>query len=90
MACSSCEIPNVVNTSTGGEFVCYCFNHTMEDIQSDFQLNGVSTIEKSIRTAVEAGSCSCELKNPQGKCCLGDVRAAYKGLEAVATTSNID
>ena len=69
------------------ELVCYCFDHTKEAIQEDFRKHGVSRIEAGIRTAVEAGQCSCEIKNPKGKCCLGDVRAAYHGLESVANVS---
>ena len=60
--------------------VCYCFEHTKDEIQEEFQAHGESRIETSIREKVTAGSCSCEFKNPKGNCCLGDVRAAYKEL----------
>ncbi len=61
--------------------VCYCFEHTREEIQQDFLRQGESTIEADIREKVAAGLCSCEVKNPKGKCCVGDVRAAYRELE---------
>ncbi len=63
------------------QMVCYCFEHTKDAIQEDWA-HGESRIEARIREKVAAGSCSCEVKNPKGKCCLGDVRAAYKELEA--------
>ena len=66
------------------QLVCYCFEHTREAIQTDFQNHGASNIEANIREQVAAGSCSCEFKNPKGKCCLGDVRAAYKELQELA------
>jgi hypothetical protein len=35
---------------------------------------------------VKAGNCACEVKNPSGKCCLGDVmRAAKDGLKVGET-----
>lgn len=64
--------------------VCYCFEHTKAAIQEDFQAHGQSTIEADIRQKVADQQCSCEDKNPTGRCCLGDVRAAYKDLEIVA------
>ena len=62
------------------QMVCYCFEHTKDEIQEDFKAHGESRIEASIREKVTAGSCSCEVMNPKGNCCLGDVRAAYKEL----------
>ena len=34
---------------------------------------GRSTIAERIAAEVKAGNCACEVKNPSGKCCLGDV-----------------
>lgn len=65
------------------QLVCYCYEHTREAIQADFSEHGESTIELQIRQEVESGSCSCEMKNPTGRCCLGDVRAAYKDLKVM-------
>ena len=61
--------------------VCYCFEHTQEAIQEEYQRLGESLIEADIREKVVGGLCSCEVKNPTGRCCLGEVRAAYKELE---------
>ena len=62
------------------QMVCYCYEHTKDEIQEDFEANGESRIEARIREEVTADSCSCQFKNPKGNCCLGDVRAAYKEL----------
>lgn len=62
------------------QLVCYCFEHTREDIQREYRQQGESLIEASIREQVSQGACSCEVKNPTGRCCLGDVRAAYREL----------
>lgn len=66
----------------GPQLVCYCFEHTKDEIQEEFRAHGESRIEASIREKVTAGSCSCEFMNPKGNCCLGDVRATYKALAA--------
>lgn len=66
------------------QLVCYCYEHTKEVIQADFREHGESTIERQIRQEVELGACSCEMKNPTGRCCLSDVRDAYTELEVMA------
>ncbi len=56
--------------------VCYCFGYTKNDIKTEIQTTGKSTIEAKIKDKVQAGLCSCEIKNPQGKCCLYNIRKA--------------
>jgi len=63
--------------------VCYCFGHTVESIREEIEMTGRSTVVASIRKQVEAGECSCEVLNPKGTCCLGDVNNVVK--EALAS-----
>jgi hypothetical protein len=61
--------------------ICYCFGFTRQDIRDEIGGTGKSTVAERIKAEVEAGHCACEVKNPSGKCCLGDVtRAAKDGL----------
>jgi hypothetical protein len=53
--------------------VCYCFNHTVKSIRAEIQTKGHSTAQTMITQEVKAGRCACEVKNPAGSCCLGDV-----------------
>lgn len=53
--------------------VCYCFGFTRKDIENEIAETGRSTVADRIRTEVNAGNCACEVWNPSGKCCLGDV-----------------
>ena len=53
--------------------VCYCFGFTRKDIQKEITETGDSTVANRISAEVKAGNCACEVKNPSGKCCLGDV-----------------
>jgi hypothetical protein len=32
-------------------------------------------IVDDIKAGIKAGQCACDLRNPQGTCCLGNVRA---------------
>ncbi len=60
----------------GDVFVCYCFRHTPKTIQTELASTGRSTVVASITAGIQAGQCACEIRNPQGSCCLGNVRAA--------------
>ncbi len=53
--------------------VCYCFGITRRDIQEEVQKTGKSTAAERVRAEVKAGNCACEVKNPSGKCCLGEI-----------------
>ena len=58
--------------------VCYCFGFTRADIQREIAETGDSTVANRISAEVKAGNCACEVKNPSGKCCLGDVTRVVK------------
>jgi len=54
--------------------VCYCFGFTRGNIHEEIAETGRSTIAERITAEVKAGNCACEMKNPSGKCCLGNVK----------------
>ena len=58
--------------------VCYCFGFTRQDIWDEIRSTGKSTVATRITAEVEAGRCACEVKNPSGKCCLGEVTRAAR------------
>lgn len=58
--------------------VCYCFGFTRQDIGDEIRETGKSTVAERISAEVKAGNCACEVKNPSGKCCLGDVYRTVK------------
>lgn len=58
--------------------VCYCFGRTVASIREEIRRTGGSGVEDEIRSKVKEGLCSCETKNPQGTCCLGNVNAVVK------------
>ena len=62
--------------------LCYCFGHTAESVREEIVTTGHSTVAERITAEVQAGKCSCEVKNPSGKCCLGDVNRAIQQIQS--------
>jgi len=60
--------------------VCYCFGHSTESIRAEIERTGESTVLADVTARIKAGECQCELLNPKGVCCLGDLGAAVKDV----------
>ena len=65
-------------------FACYCFRHTVGDIRAASTESRKANLD-DINTGIIAGQCACDLRNPQGSCCLGNVRELIKHLNTAAT-----
>ncbi len=64
--------------------VCYCFGFTRKDIENEIAQTGHSTVADRIAGEVKQGNCAYEVKNPSGKCCLGNVaRVSQECIRAV-------
>jgi len=61
-------------------FVCYCFRYTVGEIRAAIP-HARAAILDDINAGIQAAQCACDLRNPQGSCCLGNVRGLIKGLE---------
>lgn len=61
--------------------LCYCFDYSREDVRRDIESTGNTTILEEIKTEVQGGFCACEVKNPSGACCLGEVTRAIHGAK---------
>jgi len=59
---------------------CYCFGWSKERIEQDIKDNGVSTAIEDIKSKMNTIGCSCEVKNPSGKCCMVDVTKVVKEI----------
>lgn len=64
-------------------FICYCFRHTVGELRAASPEERL-TIVDDINTGINAEQCACDLRNPQGSCCLGNVRAMTKRLQKQA------
>ena len=58
--------------------LCYCFDYTREDVFRDIGAIGSTSLPDRIKTEVQAGFCACEVRNPSGSCCLGDITRAIQ------------
>jgi len=60
--------------------LCYCFGYFRDDLEREIRETGTSSIPDQIANEVKARGCSCESRNPSGKCCLGDVTKTFRQL----------
>lgn len=67
--------------------LCYCFGHSEESLREECLRTGKSTAVAAIQAAIKAGTCRCEITNPQGNCCLGDVLKVLKAVQAFSLSS---
>lgn len=58
--------------------LCYCFDYSRADIRRDIEESGSTKIPDEINAEIRGGFCACEVKNPSGTCCLGDVNRAVE------------
>ena len=64
--------------------VCYCFDYTPAKIEGEIARLGSSSARAIITREVQAGHCACEVRNPKGSCCLGDVARVEARLQQLA------
>jgi hypothetical protein len=65
--------------------VCYCFQHRVGDVRTASPEEQAS-IFADIAAGIQANQCACDVRNPQGSCCLGNVRALLRASKARAQT----
>src|SRR5262245_25498408 len=64
----------------GRRTVCDCFGENEADIAAEIERGGQSDAIQRVRAHIAAGRCACEIRNPRGACCLGDVIEAVERL----------
>ena len=62
--------------------LCYCFGWTKEKIEEELKTKGETIALNDIKAKMENPGCNCEILNPSGGCCLGDVSKAIKEIKA--------
>jgi hypothetical protein len=64
----------------GARMICYCFDENEADITVEVEQTGTSKAVERVRGHIEVGRCACEVRNPTGACCLGDIIQAVKRI----------
>lgn len=67
--------------------LCYCFDYSHADIRREVEEHGSTDIAERIKREVQAGYCACEVKNPSGSCCLGEIMRAVQEAKALLVAS---
>lgn len=67
-------------------FVCYCFRHTVGEMR-EASSEARAAIVDDVNAGIQAGQCACDVRNPQGSCCLGNLRGLVKRLEETAVVA---
>jgi ribosomal protein S18 acetylase RimI-like enzyme len=62
----------------GNRVVCYCLGESETSLRAEIAAHGRSSALDRIRAHVAAKQCACDVRNPRGSCCLGDVTAAIE------------
>lgn len=86
---SDVRVPVWQKEPFGDRMVCYCFGESERSIRAEIQTAGRSQAIDRVRAHIAARRCACEVRNPRGACCLGDVTAAVKRVER-ALNGSID
>lgn len=66
----------------GERTVCYCFDVTESDLRRELVEGGRPTASERITDLIKADRCACEVRNPQGSCCLGNVTSVVEDLHS--------
>jgi hypothetical protein len=74
----------------GDRTICYCFGENELDIRAEIARDGRSRAVERVRGHIHAGRCACEVRNPRGACCLGDLTAGVERLlERVPSSAEV-
>lgn len=75
------RVPVWQKEPVGVRLLCYCFGETESAIRIELAEHGQTAVVQRIREHIEAQRCACDIRNPRGACCLGDVIATVKRIE---------
>lgn len=70
-----------VKASTDPIPLCYCFGFDESHLREDILQTGSTIIPERISHLIREGLCACDVRNPSGGCCLGEVNRAAKRLK---------
>lgn len=76
------EVRELVTAKTSGDArpVCYCFGFTQGFIREEIERTGKSTVPAQVAQFIKEKLCVCEIRNPAGACCLGEINRTVKTL----------
>lgn len=78
------DMRELVTSKTSGDVrpLCYCFGFTEGFARQEIAQTGETSIPRLISRFIKEKLCVCEIRNPAGACCLGEVNKTVKRLQA--------
>jgi len=76
------RVPIGQKETSPGRTVCYCFGYTAAEVKEQVAATGTSVIPDEIGAKCKQGLDRCDETNPQGTCCLGNVRRVLRDAQA--------
>jgi hypothetical protein len=74
----------------GARTICYCFGESEGSICTEVTAEGSSAAANRVRAHIAAGRCACQVRNPKGSCCLGDITAAVSRVISTLNSRSDD
>jgi hypothetical protein len=65
----------------GDRTLCYCFGENERDLQREITERGTTDVLARVRAHIAERRCACDVRNPRGACCLGDLTVAVAALQ---------
>lgn len=65
----------------GDRTICYCFDENEPAMARELVETGRCGAVQRVRDHIAADRCACEVRNPRGTCCLGDLMKAVARIE---------
>lgn len=76
------RVPVWQKEPAGRRRICYCFDENEESMLREVVETGRCGAVQRVRDHIAADRCACDVRNPRGTCCLGDLMKAVARLEA--------
>ncbi len=76
------DVRELVTVKASGDArpLCYCFGFTEGDIREGIERTGHSSVPARVGQLIKEKMCACEIRNPSGACCLGELNRTVKRL----------
>ena len=73
---------------TGHRTFCYCFDENEPAMLRELAETGRCDAVQRVRGHIAADRCACEVRNPRGTCCLGDLMKAVDHIRAMGLSED--
>lgn len=83
------DVREPVTSKNGGDGrpLCYCFGFTEGHVRREIEQTGRSSTPSQVAQFIRNKLCACEVRNPSGACCLGQLNEAVKRLTEKSLTA---